>query len=109
MDTGVTPLTPTELAKQEQEAEHPSYLHRVIKGIDEEANVITGGNLGQSISSRVGLDAAKGEKPAEDFARVLDVFESDHSVKAEVADEIEAEKVVATEEISPDIPKEGSD
>jgi len=109
MDTGVSPLTPTELAKQEQEAQHPSYPHRVIKGLDEEVNVLTGGNLGQSISSRVGLDAAQGDKPAEVFAKVLDVFESDHSVKAEIADEIEAEKVVTAEESSPDLPKQGSD
>jgi hypothetical protein len=109
MDEGVTPLTPTQLSAAEQSAEHPSYLHKVIKGLDEEGNVITGGNLGQSLSSRIGLDAAKGEKAAEILAKTLDLFESDHSVKAEVADEVQAEEVVKAEESSPDIPKEGSD
>ena len=105
-NTGVTPLTQEQMQAAEDHALKEGYLYRLAKGIDEFGNVATGGNLGQSLSSRIGLDAAKGEKGAILLAKVLDItFSPDHPVKAEAADLAQAEKVVQVEEASPDLPK----
>lgn len=103
MSTGVNPLSPIQIAAQQQSAAHIGYLHKLIKGFDELGNVATGGNLGQSLSSRIGLDAAKGDLGAIELAKLLDLFEADHCVKAEVADETQAEIVVKAEQASPDL------
>lgn len=101
----VAPLTPAELAASEESALKEGYLYRVIKGLDEFGNVLTDGNLGQSLSSRIGLDAAKGDKGAILLAKALDRIEANHCVKAEAADEAQAEKVVETEQASPELPQ----
>ncbi len=101
-----TPLTPEQEADAAKSALAEGYFYKILKAQDEDLNVITGGNLGQSISSRVGLDAAKGDKGAIAFAEFLDLFEANHSVKAEVADEVQAERVVQAEQASPDLPRE---
>jgi len=98
------PLTPAEASAVAKQALREGYWYRLLKGLDEYGNVITGGDLGQSISSRVGLDAAKGDKGAIAMVEFLNMFEKDHSVKAEVADEAQAEKVVQAEQASPDLP-----
>jgi hypothetical protein len=100
----VTPLTPVQLAAAEQHAVKEGYLFRLVKGLDEFGNVATDGNLGQSLSSRIGLDAAKGIPGAVLLAKMLDRIEKNHSVLAEAADEAQALKVVDTETASPDLP-----
>lgn len=102
--TGTSPITPEQEADLASRAEHPGYIHRVFKGLDEELNVITDGRLGQSMSSRIGLDAAEGKKPAEIMAKALDLVQKNHTVKAEVADMVQAEAVVNAEKKSPDLP-----
>ena len=105
MSTGTQPLTPAQEAQQHASALKESYLYRLIKGLDEFGNVATGGNLGQSLSSRIGLDAEKGDPGAVLLAKALDLFEANHCVKAEVADEAQAELVAAAEKASPDLPQ----
>ncbi len=106
-NTGVTPITEAQMEQAEAHALKEGYLYRLVKGLDEFGNVLTGGNLGQSISSRIGLDAAKGDRGAILLAKALDVtFSLNHPVKAEAADLAQAEKVVVAEEASPDLPKE---
>ena len=102
----ITPLTPTQEDHAKASALKESYLYRVIKGLDEFGNVATGGNLGQSLSSRIGLDAAKGDPGAVLLAKALDMIEANHCVLAEAADEAQAEKVVQAELSSPDLPRE---
>lgn len=108
MNTGTQPLTPAQEAQQHALALKEGYLYRVIKGLDEFGNVLTGGNLGQSLSSRIGLDAAKGDPGAILLAHALNLFEADHCVKAEAADEAQAELVVEAEQASPDLPPEST-
>lgn len=106
---GLTPLTPDELQAAEESALHEGYVHRFLKGVlDEPVNVALGGNLGQSLSSRIGLDAAKGERGAIILAHLLGIafHNPEHAVDAEAADLAQAEKVVQVEEASPDLPKE---
>lgn len=101
---GLTPLTAAQASAVAKQALREGYWYRLLKGLDEYGNVITGGDLGQSISSRVGLDAAKGDKGAIAMVEFLNLFEKDHSVKAEAADEAQAEEVVQAEQASPDLP-----
>lgn len=101
----VTPLTPDQASIVAKKALREGYLYRVIKGLDEFGNVLTDGNLGQSLSSRIGLDAAKGDHGAIALAEFLNLFEANHCVKAEVADEVQAEIVVKAECASPDLPE----
>ena len=105
MSDGLTPLTPAQEQVIEAHALKENYWYRLAKGVDEFGNVVADGNLGQSISSRIGLDAAKGDRAAILMAKALNiVFSPDHAVKAEAADMAQAEKVVQTEEASPDLP-----
>jgi len=106
MTDPLTPLTPEQEQQAEASALKEGYLHRVIKAEDMALNVDTDGLLDQSISSRVGLDAAKGNKFAKLFAGFLNLFERNHVVLAESADKAQAELVVKTEEASPDLPPE---
>lgn len=101
----LTPLTPEQASLVAKKALREGYLYRLVKGLDEFGNVLTGGNLGQSISSRIGLDAAKGDHGAIATAEFLNLFEANHCIKAEVADEAQAELVVKTECASPDLPE----
>lgn len=104
MTDALTPLTPDQASLAAKNALKEGYLYRLVKGLDEFGNVITGGNLGQSISSRIGLDAAKGDKGAILLAEALNKFEANHCVLAEQADEAQAEVVVEAEKASPDLP-----
>ncbi len=107
MSDPVQPLTPAQFQQAEQSAEHEGYLHHLAKEFDILGNVATGGMMGESISARIGLDAAAGNKEAIILARILDVtFSPNHPIKAEVADMVQAEDVVKTMEASPDLPKE---
>lgn len=102
----LTPLTPDQASQVAKRALREGYLYRVVKGLDEFGNVITGGNLGQSLSSRIGLDAAKGDHGAIALAEFLNCFEANHCVLAERADEAQAQLVVDAEQASPDLPEE---
>jgi len=106
MTDPLVPLTPGQEQLAEAHALKEGYLYRLIKAQDEDLNVITGGNLGQSLSSRIGLDAAKGDRGAILLADALNKIEANHSVLAEAADEAQAEKVVQAEQASPDLPIE---
>ena len=101
----LTPLTPEQASLVAKKALREGYFYRLVKGLDEFGNVVTDGNLGQSISSRIGLDAAKGDHGAIAMAEFLNLFEANHCVLAEKADEAQAELVVATEAASVDLPK----
>ena len=105
MSTGTTPLTLQQEEQAHASALKEGYLYRLIKAQDEDLNVLTGGNLGQSLSSRIGLDAAKGDPGAILLAKALDMIEANHCVLAESADEAQAQEVVAAEQASPDLPK----
>lgn len=101
----LTPLTPEQASLVAKKSLREGYLYRVIKGLDEFGNVLTDGNLGQSLSSRIGLDAAKGDHGAIALAEFLNLFEANHCVLAERSDEAQAQLVVDAEKASPDLPE----
>jgi len=105
MSEPIYPLTPEQAAIAQAHALKEGYIYRLAKGLDEFGNVVTGGNLGQSLSSRIGLDASKGDEGAILLAQALNItFSPDHVVKAEAADLAQAEKVEEVEESSTDLP-----
>jgi hypothetical protein len=92
-----TSLTPQQVATAEVNALHHSYLVRVLKGVDELANVVADGNLDETISARVGRLA-----PTNELAKLvlapLDLIQANHGEKAEVGNLADAQKVEGVEE-----------
>lgn len=92
----LTPLSPAQYKAVQENALKESYLYRLVKGLDEFGNVVADGNLGQSISSRIGLDAEHGHKGAQILAEALGIafHNPEHVVDAIAADNAQAQKVV---------------
>jgi len=93
MSDPLTPLTPEQVAAQEQRALHEGYLHRTLVGLDQFMNVITGGDPDETISSRAARAAEKGKTWGVELSRFLNTFQSDHGVKAQAGDTARADKV----------------
>ena len=89
----ITPLTPTEQAKQEAGAAREGYLHRSLVALDIFANVLTGGYPDETISSRSARAAEAGKWWGIAMSRFLNLFQSDHGAKAQAGD-IERAKTV---------------
>lgn len=91
-----TPLTPAQIKQAEINSQHHNYIMRVLKGVDELANVVTDGNLDETISARVGRLA-----PHNELAKIvlapLDLIEKNHGEKAEAGNLADAEKVESVE------------
>ena len=103
-DTGITPLTPAQEAVAEAQTQHEGYLRRDLIGLDQFANVLTGGHPDETISSRAARDAIHGDKPAEVLSKILDVFQKDHGAQAEAGDLERAQAVANLEETSGTLP-----
>lgn len=73
------------------------YLHNVLVGADQEANVITGGKPDETISSRSQRAADRGNPLGKGMTRFLHLFQKDHGHKAEAGDLRRAEDVEETE------------
>ena len=103
-DTGITPLTPQQEAAVDQDAARESYLHRALVAFDVFANVLTGGEPDETISSRAARAATADRWWGIVLSKFLDLFEWDHGAKAQAADAERAETVEHIEEHSGNLP-----
>jgi hypothetical protein len=78
-----------------------SYLHRDAVAVDDAANVFTGGNLDETISSRAQRAADRGTELGKVISGGLDVIQPNHGHLAEGGDLQRAETVAAIEEKAP--------
>lgn len=106
MSDGITPLGPSQEAKQEQEAIEHGYFMRVLLALDMFANVVLfRGRLDETISTHSARAAVEGKLWGIWFSKFLDWFQSDHGADASAGDLIRAESIVQTEENSGILPK----
>jgi hypothetical protein len=63
------------------------YTWNLLIAIDQLFNALLGGFPDETLSSRMGKKARKGDKFAKCFCRVLDVFDKDHCEKSIENDE----------------------
>lgn len=103
MSTGITPLTPAQVATEEAQAAHENLLMRDLVAVDQMANVLTGGLPDETISSRLARDARKHEFIGEVGSKILDVFQRNHGANAQAGDVERAVEVVKFEEASGDL------
>lgn len=86
-----------------------TYPRRVIKGIDLFLNVLTGGKIDETISSRCSKAALSGNAIAKALVWVFDLFQANHLYKAPEGDEASAQEALEDLEkntgTTPDIQK----
>lgn len=97
MDSGLTPLTPTEVAARQKKATSESYIIRVLIAFDMMVNTIFFGEPDETISARSGRAATDGKLWGKLMVRFLNIFQKDHSALAEAGDQARAEKVAYIE------------
>lgn len=90
MSNPLTPLTPAQTATQESQAAKENLVVRDLVGLDDFANVLTGGQPDETISTRLGIDAADGHGFSREVGKLgseaLDLFQKDHGSKAAAGD-----------------------
>lgn len=97
-NSGVTPLTPKQVAQEETKAAHDGFIKRELVGLDTFANVdLLGGMPDETISSRCARDAAKGYRLGRWMSKFLDLLQRNHGPKAMAGDLERAQAVIATE------------
>lgn len=92
-----TPLTPEQIQQAEVNSQHHNYIMRVLKGVDELLNVVSDGNLSETISARVGRLASTNEL-AKLVLYPLDLIQRNHGEKAEAGNLADAKKIEGVEE-----------
>jgi hypothetical protein len=99
-DTGITPLTPAQIAQQEQQAAREGFIKRDLVAIDEAAGTILGGPPDVTISSDLAVDATEGHGIVKELgevgSKILDVFQTDHGAKA-IAGDLERAQAAAAD------------
>lgn len=85
-NSGITPLTPAQVATQEAQAAKEGYGKRVLIGLDMFANTLTNGHPDETISSRSARAATEGKLWGKGMSKFLDLFQRDHGAKAEAGD-----------------------
>jgi hypothetical protein len=100
MSDPITPLTPEQVAKQEAQASKEGYLHKDLVGLDQFANVLSGGNPDETISSRSARAAEQGKTWGVVMSKFLNLFQRDHGPKAQAGDVERAEAVEKIEDSS---------
>lgn len=101
MSDGITPLNPTQTAKEELKASEHGYLIRVLLALDMFANVVfLKGRLDETISTHSARAAVEGKLWGIWMSKFLDLFEKDHGADASAGDLIRAESIVKTEKSS---------
>jgi hypothetical protein len=101
MNAPITPLTPAQIAIQEQQAAHEKYLMRALVGFDQFVNVLTDGDPDETISARASRAAQNGKGWGIELSRMLDLFQKDHGADAQAGDEARAQVVVVIEQSTP--------
>lgn len=101
MNTGITPLTPTQEATAEHQALSEGYLMRLLIEIDKLGSVLTDGDPDETISSRAARAAEAGKPWGIALSKILDkVFGADHGATAQAGDLARAEQIITTETAS---------
>lgn len=97
---GITPLTPQQLTKQENQTAHEQYIHRALIGLDQFMNVLTDGDPDETISARAARAAEKGKPWGIAMSKFLDLFQKNHGPKAQAGDVERAQAVQKLEDSS---------
>jgi hypothetical protein len=101
MSTGITPLTPDQIAAQEMQALHEGYIKKLLVGLDMFVNVSMDGSPDETISSRAARWATNGTGIKRHVgilvSKGLDLVQKDHGAKAEAGDLGRGENVVKIE------------
>jgi hypothetical protein len=86
----IQPLSPDQLAAQEQRALQEGYVHRVAVGLDDFVNIMLDGSPDETISSRMARWATEDAGLKRDIGRkvsaALNLAQPDHGARAEAAD-----------------------
>ncbi|MGH9452362.1 MAG: hypothetical protein ACRD2O_00150 [Terriglobia bacterium] len=91
------PLTPGQAAQAEARASKEGYVHRVLVGVDQAANVLLGGKPDETISARSRRAAARGDWIGKAMCWWLGKLQANHGMKAEAGDLERASTVAQTE------------
>ncbi len=109
MSDPIQPLTPAEASQTDANVEKENYIERLPRALDVFLNEATGGQMDETISSRMARWDTEETGIRHEVGKVvsegLDLLQTDHGAKAEEADKKRAEDVVATENATGDIPK----
>jgi hypothetical protein len=97
---GGKPLTPEEIKQYEANAAKESYPRRLPVAFDVFLNALTGGRLGETISSRCQRAASEGNRAAKFISWCLDKVQRRHGQLAQAGDYARAEGVERQEENS---------
>jgi hypothetical protein len=71
-----------------------TYPRRVVKGLDLFLNVLVGGRIDETISSRCSKAALGGNAPAKALVWIFDLFQANHLYKAPEGDEVSAQEAI---------------
>ena len=97
----ITPLSPAQIATQEQQAAAEAYPKRSLVAFDQLVNVLTDGDPDETISSRMARWATEDTGLKKDIgtavSKALDLAQPDHGAKAEAGDIARSENVIAIE------------
>lgn len=104
MSQPITPLTPTQVATEEQSAANENFIVRDLVAIDIAANTLTGGKPDETISTRLAIDSVKGRGVSKWMgnlgSRFLNLFQANHGASAAAGDlyrsQSEADRVKKT-------------
>lgn len=110
---GLTPLDPAKAARTDAEVDHQGYIARLPRAIDIFANELFGGQMDETISSRMARWAT--EEPAGSakhdvgslICHALNVVDKNHGASAEEADKERAANEVTVEEQAQEVLKDG--
>jgi hypothetical protein len=105
MSSPVTPIGPEQEASQMAQAGKEGYIKRVLIGFDMFVNVVANGHPDETISARSGRAASEGKIWGKAMAGFLNLFQKNHSVKAEAGDLERAKTAEHLEENGGDLPK----
>lgn len=86
-------MTHEEIAAAKKRATHHGYFRRVLLGLDLFGNILTGGKVGETISSRSQHAADRGSWAGKAMTGFLQLFQKDHGHLAEIGDEARAEEI----------------
>lgn len=109
MSDPIQPLTPAQAAETDADVEKENFIERLPRALDIFLNEATGGQMDETISSRMARWDTEETGIKHEVGKVisagLDLLEADHGAKAEEADKKRAEDVIAIENATGDIPK----
>lgn len=90
MSEPITPLTPAQVAVEEQQTAQEGYVHRALVAVDIATSELTGGPMDETISTRLAIDSVDGHGVSKVVGKVgsavLDIFQHDHGADAAAGD-----------------------